>query len=193
MNDFEGANAVYLVLMLMLVGSSLVASRLPLGKALKMAFAWVGIFGVIFIVFAFRSDFSAFGQRIRAELTGTPIAAGEELRIPISEDGHFYVNAEINGRSVRLMVDSGASMTTIGGETARTVGVEPGYRTPVNTANGTIDMARGSAETFQLGPIRREGMTVFVNSGDRSNVLGMNFLSSLRSWRVEGNDLVLTY
>ena len=191
MNDFESANAVYLILMLVLVGSSLVATRLPLGTALKMALAWVAIFGGVFILFAFRSDFSAFGQRLRAELTGTPIAAGEALRIPISDDGHFWVTAELNGQSVRLMVDSGASMTTVSGETARAAGVTPGYRTPVSTANGTIDMARASADSFQLGPIRREGMTIFVNPSDDTNVLGMNFLSSLRSWRVEGNDLVL--
>ena len=191
MNDFQGANTVYLVLMLMLVLSSLLASRLPLGKALKMALVWVAVFAGVFIIFAFRSDFSAFGQRIRAELTGTPIASGETLRIPISDDGHFWVTAEINGRAVRLLVDSGASMTTIGRDTARAAGVTPGYRVPVETANGTVDMARASADSFKLGPIRREGMTVFVNNSDRANVLGMNFLSSLRSWRVEGNDLVL--
>lgn len=191
MNDFQGANTVYLVLMLMLVLSSLLASRLPLGKALKMALIWIAIFAGVFIIFAFRSDFSAFGQRIRAELTGTPIATGETLRIPISDDGHFWVNAEINGRAVRLLLDSGASITTIGGETARAAGVTPGYRVPVETANGTVDMARASVDSFQLGPIRREGMTIFVNNSERANVLGMNFLSSLRSWRVEGNDLVL--
>ena len=193
MNGFEGANSVYLVLLLVLVGSSLIATRLPLGKAAKMAMVWVAVFAGGFTIFAFRSDFSAFGQRLRAELTGQPIAAGETLRIPISDDGHFWVTAEFNGHPVRLLVDSGASITTVGGATARAAGITPGYRVPVETANGTIDMARSSADSFALGPIRREGMTVFVNSGDRSNVLGMNFLSSLRSWRVEGNDLVLTY
>ena len=191
MNDFQGANTVYLVLMLMLVLSSLLATRLPLGKALKMGLVWVAVFAGVFIIFAFRSDFSAFGQRIRAELTGAPIASGETLRIPISDDGHFWVMAEINGRAARLLVDSGASMTTVGGETARAVGLVPGYRVPVETANGTVEMARASADSFQLGAIRREGMTVFVNNSDRANVLGMNFLSSLRSWRVEGTDLVL--
>ena len=192
MNSYEGANSVYLVLLLLLVMSSLIASRLPLGKALKMALVWIAVFAGIFAIFAFRSDFSAFGQRLRAELTGTPIASGETLRIPISEDGHFWVTAELNGHPVGLLVDSGASITTIGGETARTAGIAPGYRVPVETANGTVDMSRASADSFVLGPIRREGMTVFVNSNDRSNVLGMNFLSSLDSWRVEGNDLVLT-
>ena len=193
MNGFEGANSVYLVLLLMLVTSSLIATRLPLGKALKIALVWVAVFASAFAIFAFRSDFSAFGQRLRAELTGEPIAAGQTLRIPISDDGHFWVNAQFNGHRVRLLVDSGASITTIGGDTAKAAGIAPGFRVPVQTANGTVDMARASVDRFVLGPIERENMTVFVNPGDSSNVLGMNFLSSLRSWRVEGNDLLLAY
>ena len=42
MNSYEGANSVYLVLLLLLVMSSLIASRLPLGKALKIKTAWPG-------------------------------------------------------------------------------------------------------------------------------------------------------
>jgi aspartyl protease family protein len=165
--------------------------RLPLGKALKMLLAWVAIFGIAFILFAFRDDFSTLGQRLRAELTGAPIESGEELRIPIGRDGHFWVDATINDKPVRLLVDSGASITTIGQETAAAAGITPGLRVPVNTANGTVDMARGRAESFSLGPITREGLTVHISRSDRVNVLGMNFLSSLRSWRVEGNYLVL--
>ncbi|GAA4718850.1 TIGR02281 family clan AA aspartic protease [Sphingomonas lutea] len=192
MNSFDGANTVYLVLLIVLLLGSLIGSQLPLGKALRMAMIWVALFAGVFILFAFRSNFSAFGQQVRAELTGEPIAAGETLRIPISEDGHFWVDARINGQPVRLLVDSGASITTIGGETARAAGVASGLRAPVQTANGTVDMARSRADNFELGPIRREGMTIFVNPGDRTNVLGMNFLTSLSSWRVEGNHLVLT-
>ena len=191
MNGFEAPNLVYLVLLLVMVGSSLLAMRLPLGKAVKMALGWVAIFGVAFVLFAFRDNFSMLGQRLRAEATGTPIDAGGELRIPKSPDGHFWVEGSINGRDVRLLVDSGASITTIGRETAAAAGITPGYRIPVNTANGTIDMWRASADRFSLGPIEREGMTVHVNQSDDVNVLGMNFLSSLRSWRVEGNYLVL--
>ncbi len=191
MSGFQAADTVYLVLLLVLVGSSLLAMRLPLGKAMKIALAWIAIFAGAFALFAFRDDFSAVGQRLRAELTGAPIEAGDELRIPISEDGHFWVKANINGRDVRLLVDSGASITTIGRDTAQAAGITPGVRVPVNTANGTVDMWRARAERFNLGPIERDGLTVHISRSDRVNVLGMNFLSSLRSWRVEGNYLVL--
>jgi aspartyl protease family protein len=184
-------HVVYLVLLLMLVASSLVGMRLPLGKALKMTLAWVAIFAGVFAVFAFRDEFSAFGQRLRAEATGQPIAAGEELRIPISNDGHFWVEAQVNGASARFLVDSGASITTISSGTAASAGVRPGIRVPVNTANGRVAMARATAERFSVGAIERSDLTVHVSSSENLNVIGMNFLSSLRGWAVEGNYLVL--
>jgi aspartyl protease family protein len=184
-------HVVYLVLLLMLVASSLVGMRLPLGKALKMTLAWVAIFAGVFAVFAFRDEFSAFGQRLRAEATGEPIATGEEIRIPISEDGHFWVEADVNGQSARFLIDSGASITTISRDTAASAGVRPGIRVPVNTANGRVAMARATAERFSVGAIERSDLTVHVSSSEDLNVIGMNFLSSLRGWAVEGNYLVL--
>lgn len=183
---------LYLLLLLLLVGSSLISMRLPIGKVLKMAAAWVAIFGVAFMLFAFRDDFSVLGQRLKAELTGAPIESGEELRIPIAEDGHFWVSAQVNGRDVRLMVDSGASVTTMSEDVASAAGLErTGRSTTVSTANGTVQMARARAARFQLGPVVRTDFAININNRDDLNVLGMNFLSSLSSWRVEGNYLVL--
>ncbi len=95
------------------------------------------------------------------------------------------------GEPARFLVDSGASVTTISADTARAAGVQPGFRVPVNTANGRIAMARGRAERFAVRSIERRDFTVHVNGSDATNVLGMNFLSSLRGWSVEGNYLVL--
>ena len=192
MSGDEAPRALYLMLLLVLVGSALIGMRLPLAKALKMALAWVAIFAVVFILFAFRDDFSALGQRLRAEATGAPIDQGEELRIPIASDGHFWVEAALNGRSARFMVDSGASVTTISRATAEAAGVKVGSeRGYVSTANGVIAMSRARVDRFRVGGIQRTDFRVFVNDADSTNVLGMNFLSSLEGWRVEGNYLVL--
>ena len=188
----DAPRSLYLLLLLLLVGSSLIGMRLPIGKVMKMAAAWVAIFGIAFILFAFRDDFSALGQRLRAELTGTPIESGEELRIPIAEDGHFWVPARVNGRDVRFMVDSGASITTMSAAAAAAAGVQRTNRTmTISTANGTVEMTRAYAGRFQLGPIVRTEFAVNINDRDDLNVLGMNFLSSLSGWRVEGNYLVM--
>ena len=193
MNDGDAPNLVFMVLMLVLVASSLVGMRLPIGKTLKMAAAWVAIFAAGFVIFAFRSEFMAVGSRLKAEAVGTPIQAGEELRIPMADDGHFWVNASVNGLEAPFLVDSGASFTTISRETADRAGVETGMRVAmVETANGAVQMRRARADSFSVGAIQRHDFPIQVNDQSGGNVLGMNFLSSLGSWRVERNYLVLT-
>lgn len=192
MNGDQLPYAIYLVLFLVLVASSLASRRLPIGKTLKMAAAWVAIFGLGFLIFSFRSEFTALGSRLKAEAVGTPIQQGEELRIPKADDGHFWVEASVNGHEAPFMIDSGASITTISRQMAEQSGIETGYRiAEVETANGTVVMHRAYADQFQVGQIARAEFTVFVNAHDEANVLGMNFLSSLDSWRVEGNYLVM--
>ncbi len=192
MSDIDPPQAILLLVMLVFVGSSLIGMRLPIGKVAKMGLAWVAIFGVGFALFAFRDDFSAIGQRLRAEATGRPVVEGGEVRIPVSEDGHFWVSAELNGQQTRFLVDSGASITTVSSETAQAAGLKPGMRVAmVETANGVIRMRRATADQFQLGPIERSDLSVNINERDSSNVLGMNFLSSLSGWGVQGNYLVL--
>lgn len=183
---------IYYVMAALLVLGSLVATRLPRAKALKMALAWLLIFIGLFVIFAFRSDFLAFGERLRAEATGTSITAGREVRIPMADDGHFWVQASVNGHSTRFLVDSGASVTTLSHEAAKNAGVsENGPHNYVDTANGAAIMIHASADKFELGPVTRTDFPVNINKRDQTNVLGMNFLSSLTSWRVEGNYLIL--
>lgn len=187
----NGGFAIYYIVIIVALASSLIAMRIPMGKALRMMLAWVAIFGLGFVLFSFRSEFSSIGQRLRAEATGTPIQEGEALRIPISDDGHFWVTAKLNGQDVRLMVDSGASITTVSRNIAESAGMPTdGYKGVVSTANGDVTVTRSWAHV-RLGSIDRPELTVHINEQDDVNLLGMNFLSSLNSWRVEGNYLVL--
>lgn len=192
MTDNNGPFALYYLVIVIAVASSLFAMRLPLGKALKMVLAWVAIFGIAFVAFSFRSEFTAVGQRLKAELVGSSITDGQTVRIPLAEDGHFWVEAKVNGHALRFMVDSGASVTTVSKASAQAANMPIGTETTViNTANGTTTAIKGSAAEFALGSIERTDFPVDINPHDDINLLGMNFLSSLRSWRVEGNYLVL--
>lgn len=184
--------AVYYLVIIVAVAGSLIGMRQPIGRMLKMALAWVAIFGVGFILFSFRSEFSSFGQRLKAEALGSAIADGEALRIPMAEDGHFWVEASVNGHPLRFIVDSGASITTVSRGAAEAVGMPIGnQRTVVSTANGPASAIKGYADTLEVGSIKRSDFPVDINENDDTNLLGMNFLSSLRSWRVEGNYLVM--
>jgi len=190
-----GDNAPYIVfyvLAAVFVASGLIGRRVPLGNAAKMALTWIGIFAVAFAIFAFRGDFSRIGQRLWSEMTGAPIVEGKTVRIPIGEDGHFWVRAKVNGEPVRFMVDSGASITTVSRQTAEACGIKVGTeKAVVSTANGPALVTKTTAGRLELGSITRTDFPVDVSEQDDMNLLGMNFLSTLSGWRVEGNMLVL--
>jgi aspartyl protease family protein len=183
-----------LLLLLVLVGSALLGMRLPLGKAVKMALAWVAIFGIGFALFAFRDDFSGLGSKLRDEAVGASPVEGPagELRIPLQSDGHFWVDATVNGTPVRFLVDSGASVTTVSRSVADAAGLLTGLQVAVvETANGTVRMRRSRAETLRVGTIRSQDVPVLVAEQEGLNVLGMSFLSSLEGWGVQGRTLIL--
>lgn len=197
MNDGDQAvHVIYLVGCLILVASSLLVRRIPIAQGLKMLVAWVMIFAAAFIIFTMKDDFAALWDRVVLETRGGVVQEqkGAELRVRRSPDGHFWVNAELNGEPVRFLVDSGATTTSISRAVAERAGIEPasGFPAMVRTANGIVAVQRGRAGVIKVGNIERRDLAVHISEafGDM-NVIGMNFLSSLSSWSVEGRTLVL--
>jgi aspartyl protease family protein len=192
MTSSNSAMALYYLIAIVTITGSLIGMRQPIGKTLKMVLAWVAIFGVAFVLFSFRSEFTGVGQRLRAEALGSAIVEGQTVRIPMADDGHFWVEAKVNGHVLKFMIDSGASVTTVSRNSAEAAAMPIGNeRTMVSTANGPASAIKGWAGRLEVGPIERTDFPVDINEHDETNLLGMNFLSSLRSWRVEGNYLVL--
>ena len=185
---------VYILMAIMLVLGSLMARREPMAKLVTMALAWIVIFAAGFVLFTFRDDFGYLAQRLKAEAIGSPVSEGKETRIPMAIDGHFWVNAKLNGRDVKFLVDSGATMTTIDRQTANDTGVQvsPKADEYVRTGNGIIRVSSGLADELSVGSIVRHDVGLQIAENDDLNVLGMNYLSSLSRWGVEGRWLVLT-
>ena len=158
-----------------------------------MGLAWVAIFGGGFVLFTFRDDLGFIAQRLRTEATGEPIVAGREVRIPMAIDGHFWVEGKINDVPIKFLVDSGATVTTIDRASAIRAGaiVSDERNQVVRTGNGFIKVARGRAQRLEVAAIERDDLGLHVVDGDDMNVLGMNFLSTLSRWSVEGRWLIL--
>jgi aspartyl protease family protein len=184
---------VYLLMAIMLVLGTLMTRREPAAKLITMALTWVAIFAAGFVLFTFRDNMGWVAQRLRAEALGTPVQQGQETRIPMAIDGHFWVDARLNGHPVKFLVDSGATTTTIDRGTAKAAGVEVSGRRDlyVRTGNGVVRVASGRAEELAVGGIRRRDVALEIADNDDLNVLGMNYLSSLSRWGVEGRWLVL--
>jgi aspartyl protease family protein len=121
--------------------------------------------------------------------------SGGELRVRMSSDGHFWVTASINGVKRRMLIDSGATVTAISAETAREAQIDTGTGlSPVilRTANGAAPAQTGAIAELRVGNIVARNLRVVTSPGlGNLDVLGMNFLSKLESWRVERRTLVL--
>jgi aspartyl protease family protein len=120
---------------------------------------------------------------------------GDEVRIRMSPDGHFWANATINGVKRRMLIDSGATITAISNDTAVTASVDKGSRLVplvLRTANGLAPAEPATVDELRLGNIVARDLKVVTSPAlGNMDVLGMNFLSQLASWRVEGRTLVL--
>ena len=193
MNNDLMLGGVYILMAMMLVLGALMARREPAAKLAKMALAWIVIFGAGFVLFTFRDDFGYLAERLKAEAIGTPVTEGRVTRIPMAIDGHFWVHAKLNGRDTKFLVDSGATMTTIDRATANAAGIAVSPRADqfVRTGNGVIRVSSGRADELAIGEIVRHDVGLQVADNDDLNVLGMNYLSTLSRWGVEGRWLIL--
>ncbi|MFN5127368.1 MAG: TIGR02281 family clan AA aspartic protease [Sphingomonadaceae bacterium] len=191
----DGPSLIWGVVCILLLVSSLAARRLPLGYVAKAGLAWIAIFATLFAIFSFRFEFIGIWDRVKADISGTAgqNISGEAIELRRQDDGHYWLTVDINSKPVRFMVDSGATTTAINATTAKEAGVEAdGYPIILSTENGRIAAKRGVVRSLSVGPHSIENHPVVVSErfGD-VNVLGMNFLNSMQSWRVEGNMMVL--
>lgn len=195
MTGDQTARIVWAVLCLVLVGSSLLARRLPWSQTLKMTLGWAAIFAFVYVLFLYRDEARGVWNRITADVSGThQNANGGTVRVPMADDGHFYVQARINGHPIDMMVDTGATVTALSPDAAQNVGVVGDGMPPVevDTANGPMMAQPARAMRIEVGGIGQSNARVSIGGRQGGlNLLGMSFLSSLKSWKVEGRTLIL--
>ncbi|GAA3269615.1 retropepsin-like aspartic protease family protein [Sphingomonas yabuuchiae] len=187
MSGDRAMDIVYYGLILLLPLSALAARRIPIGQTVRMALIWIGIFGVAFLVVAQRDRLTGLWSR-EAMPDGI-------VRIPVAADGHFYATVRINGVERRMLVDSGATTTALSEATAQAAGLdldESPFGSLIETANGRVTASHVTIAELSIGPIqmRNVGADVSSSFGDQ-DIIGMNVLRRLRSWRVERGLLIL--
>ena len=197
MTEDQNINLVFAIGALVLVAGALFSRRIGFGEIVRTALAWVAIFALFIVGFSYKQEILAVWNRVSGELIGSneQLVVGETLRIRQSADGHFWVDAKVNAEPVRFLIDSGATTTAMTLATAQKAGInisDSPFPVILSTANGSVQAQRGTIQSLQIGPMLAKDLPVVVAEefGD-SNVIGMNFLSSLRSWRVEGTEMVL--
>jgi aspartyl protease family protein len=170
--------------------------RLPVvGRLIRFAFSLGLLAFFIYIVLQqapYQPELARFTNGLGLD---NQQVAGRELHVQMSPDGHFWVVASINGVKRRMLIDSGATVTAISDGTARAASVDAGTGlAPIvlQTANGMAPARTGSVDELRVGNIVARNLKIVTSPGlGNMDVLGMNFLSKLDSWRVEGRTLVL--
>lgn len=200
-DDF--ADLVRLFSLAALIGAGvLIGRRHSFGRVARDLMAWAVIALGLIVLWLYRGDFLALGDRVRAALVPGQAVVSRgadgttEIILHKSMSGHFEATVEINGRAVPMLVDTGASAISLSWEDARRAGLNPenlNYSATVMTANGPASAAPVRLAQVSLGPVSRRNVLALVATEGRleRSLLGMSFLSTLSSIRMESDEMRL--
>lgn len=191
MSSDRASDMLLYAAMLVLPLSALVVRRLPWSQTMKMAAAWIAIFAVGLLIVNQRDRLGGVADLFRDQRL-----EGRETRIRMAEDGHFWADATINGVARRMLIDSGATTTALSTATAAAAKLDTGespFPVLITTANGSVGARTATVAQLTVGNTTASDLGVVVSPAfGEQDVLGMNYLARLASWRVEGRTLVLT-
>jgi len=182
--------------MLLGVIGSLMIRRVPtLGRMLRLT-STLGLMGILVLVVLQLSRMDPrFDLGFSDVVLPEQVVEGSETRVEMARDGHFWLRAEINGEPVNFLVDTGATLTAVSQDTAAASGLEPregGLPVRMQTANGSVAADLTTIDELRFGNVAARGRDAIIAPGlGQTNVIGMNLLSRLASWRVEGDTMIL--
>ncbi|RVV98943.1 TIGR02281 family clan AA aspartic protease [Mesobaculum littorinae] len=189
--DDYGRIAYLVLLLLVLGGYFVVASRDRMGKTLQQAAIW----GLIFVgVVAVAGLWSDIRDTVapRQSYVGE---AGRIVEVPRAPDGHYYLTLGINDAAVDFVIDTGASDMVLTRRDAERAGIDPdelAYLGRAQTANGVVPIAQVMLDRVTLGPLSDANVTASVNGGEMGmSLLGMSYLQRFGRIEIAENRLVL--
>jgi aspartyl protease family protein len=198
-----GYVALFLALLVFIGGGMLGSYRGRAGTMVRDAVTWLALGLGLVAIYAYKDELMPIAARVVGELLpGSAMTVEQssggvtEVRIRKRLDGHFTANVGVNGKEISMIVDTGASSIVLRPQDARKAGIDVKrltYRVPVLTANGRTLAARVRLEEVAIGPLDRKKVDALVaQPGALSqSLLGLSFLSRLRSYEFSGDFLTL--
>jgi len=182
-----------------MVGGVLGSILLPRVPALGRFLRFASTFSLMAILVLVVLQLSRLDPRFSMAVPelGMPeqVVEGGETRIALSRDGHYWLEADVNGHRVPFLIDTGATLTAVSEDTARMAGLEArdgGLPIRLQTANGTVAAHLTNIDSLRFGNVAASGLDAVIAPGlGETNVIGMNLLSRLASVRIEGGELIL--
>jgi aspartyl protease family protein len=198
-----GYVALFLALLVYVAGGLVIRYAGGASAMLRDMVTWLALGLGLVTLYAYRDDVMPIAARVVGELLpGTAMTVEEssngvaEVRIRRRLDGHFNATVEVNGKPISMIVDTGASSIVLTPRDARKVGIDTNaltYAIPVLTANGRTMAARVRLDQVAIGPLDRTKVEALVAKPGAltQSLLGMSFLSRLRSYEFSGDFLTL--
>ncbi len=196
----ERASLVYGLLLLVLVGGSLLLRwhGRPM-FAVRHALIWLGIALLLLIGYSFRADLALNPHidRVFGELVpfSAQVGADGALSVRAARDGHYYIEARIDDRPVRFLVDTGASDVILRPWDARELGYDLArlsFTRPFETAGGPVRGAAVRLGRFTIGGLEFPEVNTWVSSEPMGHsLLGMSFLARLEAYEFRDDTLTL--
>lgn len=191
METHQIMNLAFLTLMgTAIAGSYFVANRHNLSKMVQQAAIWVLIFiGAIGAI-------GMWGQISQTILPQQSFISTDEVAVPRSADGHYYLTLEVNQIPIEFVIDTGATQIVLSQDDAATIGLDPSdlrFIGSANTANGIVQTAPVRLDTVALGAIVDQNVPAVVNGGQMDgSLLGMSYLSGFSGIAIRNDELILT-
>jgi aspartyl protease family protein len=200
LSEQQTGHLVPLLLILILVAGGAFARRRPASELVSGLILWCGIFVLALTGYAYRAEIMSVATRVYGELApGRPIVDSRTGQVSFRRGlgGHFQVDATVNGATIPLIFDTGASAMVLTSADARKAGIDPDrlrFDTAVSTANGMGRAAIVTLDNVDVGGIVRHRIRAYVTEGGAldTSLLGMTFLETLTRYAVTKDSLELT-
>lgn len=202
-SDTFGYVALLIALAVFVGGGMLGSYRGRAGAMVRDAVTWLALGLGLVTLYAYKEDLMPIAARVVGELIpGSAMTVEQstggltEVRIRKRLDGHFTAKVKVNGTPISMIVDTGATSIVLTPEDAKKAGIDVSsltYRVPVLTANGRTVAARVRLKEVAIGPLDRNKVDALVAQPGAltQSLLGMSFLSRLRSYEFSGDFLSL--
>ncbi|HMK80304.1 MAG TPA: TIGR02281 family clan AA aspartic protease [Xanthobacteraceae bacterium] len=192
------ASLLYKIALLVFIGGAVLALfRDRVADAFRAAMFWVVIGLVLAIGYTYRFDLRDVGDRVLAELIpGRAATRNGAVEISRGRGGEFQIATLVNGASVAMVLDTGASSVVLTQDAAKAAGLPLAmltYDVNVETANGRARAAAVTLDRITVGSIVERAVPALVAQPGqlKTSLLGMSFLTRLERWEVRGERLVL--
>jgi len=121
-----------------------------------------------------------------------PVTAAAPRELQRGPDGHFYADAQVNGTTVRFMVDTGASVVVLTPQDAQRAGIQlPSERSMAMGVGGPVETIPVTLDRIAVGGIEARGVQAAVVDELPVSLLGQSYLQRVSSVEIRGDRMVL--